>query len=250
MNLAEFHLERAPIVEAIIAFTIEPILSDELMNAVQTAGESIREDYPQSEPLRQLQLQLGFGPGMSPINQSTQRDVGWKLVSSDKRQLVVFQRNGFSFSRLPPYLQWSSFRDEARRLWEVYRGATGNVQIVRFGLRYINRVNIPIGKPIEDYLRLYPELPGTKDGSRRTLHSSYLRADSMLTEIPDGYLIIQQATLPSESLDVATLSLDFDISVTKHVTEEYVWETLEVARDVKNQLFRDSLQPEFLETFR
>ena len=253
MDQGDFHLEKAPIVEAIIAIDIEQPLSDDLLAAVEAASTAIREAYPESEPMKQMKFQLEIRPGMPALPpQPAQQDFGRKYVSMDKRQLVVFRRTGFSFSRLPPYQRWENFRDEAKRLWSVYRSATGPVPIVRFGLRYINRVSIPFGQPVNQFLKLYAELPDNPDGSPRVINSSYLRVDSMLTEIPAGYLIVQQATLPPEREEAATLSLDFDISVTPPVavTEEYVWDTLETARNVKNQLFRDSLTPQFLETFR
>jgi uncharacterized protein (TIGR04255 family) len=253
MDQGDFHLEKAPIVEALIAIEIGTPLNDVLLAAVGAASTSIHEDYPESEPMKHMKFQFEIGPGVPTLpQQPAQQDFGRKYVSSDKRQLVVFRRDGFSFSRLPPYQRWENFRDEAKRLWSVYRSATGPVPIVRFGLRYINRVSIPIGQPINQFLKLYAELPDNPDGSLRRINSSYLRVDSMLTEIPAGYLIVQQATLPPEREEAATLSLDFDISVTPPVavTEEYVWDTLETARNVKNQLFRDSLTPQFLETFR
>jgi uncharacterized protein (TIGR04255 family) len=253
MDQGDFHLEKAPIVEAIIAIDVGPPLNDDLLAAVQAASTAIHEDYPGSEPMKLMQFQFGIRPGMPPLPpQSAQQDFGRKYVSSDKRQLVVFRRDGFSFSRLPPYQRWENFRDEAKRLWSVYRSATGPVPIVRFGLRYINRVSIPIGQPVNNFLKLYAELPDNPDGSPRLMNSSFLRVDSLLTEIPSGYLIVQQATLPPEQKEAATLSLDFDISVTppEGATEEYVWDTLETARRVKNQLFLGSLTPGFLETFR
>jgi uncharacterized protein (TIGR04255 family) len=249
----DFHLERAPIVEALIAIDIGEFLSDESIASVEAASAELREAYPQSEPLRQVQLRFGIGPEMSPIQpQSAQTDFGRKYVSSDKRHLVVFRRNGFAFSRLPPYQRWESFRDEAKRCWTIYRTASGSVPIVRFGLRYINRIYIPVGKRIDDFLNLYPEIPSNQDGSLRTINTAYMRVDSMLTEIENGSLIIQQATLPPEREGHATFSLDFDISVapSSAPTEDLIWETLETARGVKNQLFVDSLKPSFLETFR
>jgi len=253
MDHNDLHLEKAPIVEAIIAIDIWPPLSDELLAAVETASTAIHEDYPQSDPMKQVQFQFGIGPGMlTHPQQAAQQDLGRKYVSNDKRQLVVFRRSGFSFSRLPPYQRWENFRDEAKRLWAVYRSASGPVSIVRFGLRYINRVSIPVGRPVDEFLKLYAELPLNADGSIRAINSSFLHVDCMLTEIPGGHLIIQQATLPPERMEAATLSLDFDITVTPQssTSEEAVWETLEIARRIKNQLFVDSLTPQFLETFR
>ena len=249
----ELHLENAPIVEAVIAIDVNPPLGDESMTALEAALQGIRSGYPGVEPLRQVQLQFGFGPGMVPIGPHQQDAAyGWKYVSGDKRQLAVFRRNGFAFSRLPPYQRWATFRDEALRLWKVYRSVADAIPIVRFGLRYINRLNIEFGRPIDHFLNLYPEIPANPDGSLRTINSSYMRVDSMLTEIPAGRLIIQQATLPPARTNAATISLDFDISVTPEPTtdEEFVWRTLDVARRVKNELFVSSLKPEFLETFR
>lgn len=252
MTYDDFHLERAPIVEALITIDVEP-LSEVSIAEVEAASAAIQRNYPGSEPLTQVEVQFGFGPGMSSLHQQqSQQNIGRKYVSSDKRQLVVFRRNGFSFSRLPPYQRWESFRDEAKRLWQVYRSAAATAQIMSFGLRYINRVNIPFGRPVDEFLKLYAEVPGNADGSVRSITSSYLRVDSMLTEIPAGRLIIQQATLPPQETDFATLSLDFDIRIKpdKQIADEDIWVTLEVARRVKNQLFVESLKPEFLETFR
>jgi uncharacterized protein (TIGR04255 family) len=253
MNRDELHLKNAPIVEALISIDVGSSLSNEAMLRVEKEAAAFQDDYPQSEPFQFFQLQVDMNAGQTP--QSTaQHDTsfGKKYVSSDKRQLVVLRRNGFSFSRLPPYQTWADFRAEAQRLWTVYRTASGPLPIVRFGLRYINRISVPIGKPVEEFLRLYPEIPSNPDGSLRTVNSYYMRVDSMLDEIPSGHLIIQQAVLPPGGQNLVTLSLDFDISVMtpQGATEEYVWETLDSARHVKNQLFIDSLTPEFLETFR
>jgi hypothetical protein len=44
MTPNELHLERAPIVEALIVIDVEP-LNDETMSRVQTAAEGFRTDY-------------------------------------------------------------------------------------------------------------------------------------------------------------------------------------------------------------
>lgn len=259
MDYNDLHFEKAPIVEAIIALNVAPALNDELMAKLVALLEPIKDHYPDSEPLGQVQFQLGIqiGPNTGHVSSSQQpllQDAlfGHKFVSADKTQLAVFRRDGFIFSRLPPYDRWQSFRDEAKRLWKLYRQVASEQQITRFGLRYVNRINIPINTPIENFLNIYPELPHNADGSLRSLNSSYMRVDGTIDEMPDGRLIIQQASLPSERKDVATLSLDFDISVAKlsGMSEEFAWESLETARMVKNKLFVASLKKDFLETFQ
>lgn len=249
----ELHLEHAPIVEAVIAIDVGTPLSDEQMRDVEKAASTFQSEYPISEPLGLFHVQLNMGGGRPP-EQTTQSDAtfGRKYVSGDKTQLVVFRRSGFSFSRLPPYQRWTSFRNEAKRFWDIYRLAAGPMPIVRFGLRYINRISVPIGENVNKYLRLFPEVPDNRDGTPRIINASFMRVDSMLKEIDNGRLIIQQAALPPQDPDTATLSLDFDITVQvpQSVSEEYVWDTLEIARNLKNEIFVDSLTPEFLETFR
>jgi len=258
MNYNDLHFEKAPIVEAIIALDVAPALDDGLMAKLVSALETIKGDYPDSEPLRKVQFQIGFQIGPNAEHLASQPPpsqdelFGRKHVSADKRQLAVFRRDGFSFSRLPPYERWQTFRDEAKRLWKVYKDVASEQRITRWGLRYINRVDIPIKKPVEDFLTIYPELPPNADGSLRSINSSYMRVDGIVEEIPNGRLIIQQASLPAGRADFARLSLDFDISVAplSEMSEESVWKSLETARTVKNKLFVASLKKDFLETFR
>lgn len=252
MTDKELHFERAPIVEALISIDVET-LDEEHLPQICNAGASLQPEYPESEPLNQVQLQLGVSFTAGRVSHQTSQQAGpfgYKFASKDKRQLAVFRRNGFSFSRLPPYERWTSFRAEARRLWDVYRTAARSAPISGFGLRYINRISIPVQAEISEYLRLYAQVPDNRDGSPRAINSSYLRVDSVIKE-PAGYLIIQQATLPQERPGAVTLSLDFDLRFPHDGSDdERVWTTLESARHIKNELFVDSLAPSFLETFR
>ena len=235
-----------------IAIDVGPPLNDEAMAHTDAAASAFQADYPGSEPFRFFQFQFGLdATGITPQQSTQDASFGRKYISADKRQIVIFRRNGFIFSRLPPYEQWASFRDEAKRLWEIYRSAVGPIPIVRFELRYINRINIPLARPIHEFLNLYPEVPNNPDGSPRTINRAYMRVDSMLPDLP-GYLIMQQAVLPPEKEGFASLALDFDITcmTPQGATEEYVWDTLESARREKNLIFVSSLKPDFLETFR
>lgn len=249
----ELHLSKAPIIEALITVNIHP-LSDELMPRVQEVAHSIRAEYPHSEPIAHIQFQFAVDArGGGPPQQSATQDAafGLKLTSTDRRHLVVVRKDGFSFSRLPPYERWEGFRNEARRLWDLYRGLVGPIQILNFGLRYINRVSVPFGEPIQKYLRMYPEIPDNRDGSIRTITSSLMRVESVIP-MPEGRLVIQQATLPPQIEGFATLTLDFDLlfSSSPENANDYIWQTLEIARHIKNQLFVDSLTPNFLESFK
>jgi len=248
----ELHFDKAPIAEALMSINVEP-LDDEHLLRLLTVEQTLQSDYPNMEPLNQLQIEVGFSVQASGVSHQTSHKgeaFGYKFASADKRQLAVLRRDGFSFSRLPPYERWESFKAEAKRLWNVYRTVAGSARIVSCGLRFINRVSFPVDTDVSDYLRLYPQIPDNRDGTPRIMHSSYLRVESVLQE-PPGRQIIQQAMLPPERLGHVTLSLDFDLLFPVEADcEDQVWVTLEAARQLKNDLFIDSLTPTFLETFK
>lgn len=244
----EFHLARAPIAEALISLQIEPMPGDKL-HLLEAAAAEIRSDYPASEAIAQLGFQLRTLGGQVEASHQGQ-PWGYRLTSEDKRQIVLLQLDRFSFSRLHPYERWDGFKTEARRLWSIYSRTIGPVRIRAFGLRYINKLHIPFGRSLSEFLNIYPEIADYPDGTAGKTVSSYLRVDSIL-EVPSGQLIIQQASLPADEEGHAALSLDFDLQFNNlGQTEEYVWDTLETARHLKNQLFVDSLKPTYLETFR
>lgn len=253
MAPTDLHFDHAPIVEAIIGIELG-LLNDAQMERVRQISTAFHDDYPDTEPLKHFQF--GFGVNMAahapqPTPPRVAPSFGMKCVSKDKRQLAVLRRNGFSFSRLPPYERWESFRAEAQRLWDFYRACTDDAPILGFGLRYINRLLIPLGEKVENFLTVYPNLPNNPDGSPRVISGSYMRVDSNIDALR-GQVILQQATLPTIKEGFATISLDFDLRfmVPEGVGDTYLWEILESARQIKNRLFLESLTPDFLETFR
>ena len=75
-----------------------------------------------------------------------------------------FNRDGFVFSRLEPYPDWSSFSDEGLSLWRIFKEIAQPVQINRAGLRFINRIELPPENPrLDEYIKSAPEPPQNLD---------------------------------------------------------------------------------------
>src|SRR5205807_10632047 len=136
-----------------------------------SVGELVRshEGEEDSYPIRRdVQVGMGhfeMGPRVSAA--ASAQHVGFIYSSSDQKQVYQVRLDGFSFSRLAPYVSWEPFCREARRLWQLYRERLKPAAVTRLAVRYVNRLDIP-GERIEikDYLRTMPEIA---DGLPQTL---------------------------------------------------------------------------------
>ena len=97
------HLLRAPIVEAVIDIRAYPEVALE-ETGLKLQLESRLGDYQFLDSLHEIEAQVRLRGG-SPEAQT--RLLGWKglrIQSSDKIHIAQFNRDGFVFSRLEPYV--------------------------------------------------------------------------------------------------------------------------------------------------
>ena len=107
------NLPRAPIVEAVIEIRARPAEALEEASLRSTIEPNLA-GYVFLDSLREFQGELKFEGG----NVSSQRvqDAGWKGVrfrSSDGKHIAQFNRDGFVFNRLEPYLSWEELENES-----------------------------------------------------------------------------------------------------------------------------------------
>src|SRR5438128_6949079 len=150
------HYNKAPITEALVDIRVE--LSSELrFEDLQAFKKHVSSDYPTEETRNLGEGMIQFGAAV----QATVQQKPWGLMfrNSSNTQIVQVRLDGFTFSRLEPYEDFPHLRDEARRLWHIYRELVRPKRISRVAVRYINQLNIP-GTSIEpeDYLNTFPHL--------------------------------------------------------------------------------------------
>ncbi|MCX5727781.1 MAG: TIGR04255 family protein, partial [Nitrospirae bacterium] len=150
------HYARAPLTEALIDIRVELPSEVGLPNllTLQTGQENT---YPNRQECLIAHGEMSVGSEVRASARQTSN--GYRFSSQDNRQIFQARRDGFAFNRLAPYETWESFRDEARRLWTLYRSIANPKNITRIGVRYINRLDLPL--PITDfkgYLRTVPEI--------------------------------------------------------------------------------------------
>lgn len=236
MTEKSIHFNKAPIVEAVIAFEVEMQPAD-LMPKLANFAANIGDSYGERSEVRAHQVKFGT----EGVSDADSRVLGYRFRSKDDRNVVQVRLNGFAFSRLTPYDRWETFRDEARSFWTLYRRIVPYGAIQMFATRYINRLVVPAGRPIDHFLKVYPNLP---DELPQIGQFAFVRVQLFIPE-PQGELTIQVQTVPSDENGKDAYILDNDLRFPGvGLSEETIWARLEKARDLKNRYFLDEITEE------
>jgi uncharacterized protein (TIGR04255 family) len=141
---------KAPITEAVIELRCkEPVEPA----AIEKVAKLFLKEYPFDEPQQQLDIRV------EPTGARLEtRYLGKRLGSVDRTDILVFGSENFVSSRLAPYTGWEDFFARTKAGWDAWRDQIGNRELSRIGVRFINRIDIPIlkGEIIEEekYLNL------------------------------------------------------------------------------------------------
>lgn len=246
------HYTKAPIAEAILDVRATLPASVNLAD-LGAAAHGIKGDYPTVSNAVVFEGQWKVGAEVGAT--ASQKHNGFRCVSADGRQAVDLRLDGFTLSRLSPYDRWETFRDEARRLWTIYRNAVHPLAATRAGLRYVNRLDLPPGD-LKEYLRTVPEV--SPDLPQEI--ASYLLHLAIPQPDLDGLLLINQGLVPPAQPGLISVVLDIDVFVNREFPlkadsadesgEAALWELFEKLRVRKNEVFKACLTSRLEEMIR
>jgi uncharacterized protein (TIGR04255 family) len=245
------NLPRAPIVEAVIEIRARATKTLE-ESSLRSTLEPRLADYVFLDSLREYQGEVKLEGGKLP-SQKVQ-DLGWKGVrfrSSDQKHITQFNRDGFVFSRLEPYLTWEQLYEESQKLWKIYKELAEPVEIQRIGLRFINRIKLPPGElAFEDFIQ---PAPSTPQGLDLPFHG-FMHHDTLaVPEHPYAINVIRTIQRPSGNVDggIAVI-LDIDVFTTHgfDLDETLLSRRFLEMRWLKNKVFFGSITKKALEMFR
>jgi uncharacterized protein (TIGR04255 family) len=233
------HLNKAPIVEAIIDFRVK-LASDFDVTKLASLKETLLVDYPV------VQERRAFEAGVEVAGKQVQQMfedkglLGYLFRSGDEKNVAQFRRDGFTFSRLKPYTEWETVLAEAKRLWKLYSAKASPELITRIAVRYINQLSIPL--PIHDfgeYLAAPPKIPETLPQEV----SHFMTRIVLYESATDIQANIIQALQPGIKPPYATILLDIDVYKQQEngFEEPQIWSTFAQLRDLKNRIFFDSI---------
>ena len=223
---------KPPIKEAIFDLQTrnEEILKKQLVDnfLVQFTGYSL------NEPLRNINIDA------ENMTQTTEI-IGYRCISKDRKRIVQFKKNGFSFSRLAVYDGWDKSYNEALTLWRNYCEVMKPVAITRVATRFINQFKISriFSKP-EEYFSTYIHYdqsisPAWNQIFCRLLlsHNNGIKSHIMI----DGN-VNQNTQNVSVLLDIDVFSDNLGLLHTDDSTLKNIFSQL---RQIKNEIFEKSI---------
>jgi uncharacterized protein (TIGR04255 family) len=225
----------APISEAVIdiRFTSNAAPTFEELSKFVSA---IKDDYPIADQVGEIRAELRSDsefddkPRFSHTTSTT--PLGYRCVSANKKLIAQVSSRGFVFSQLRPYDRWSTFKEEAKRLFDTYLNQLGNREIKRVAIRTINRLDIPNTiVDFKDWIRTGPEIsPDLPQG----LTAFFLQIQQPYEDVK-SYCIINETMVPPEVPDTVAVILDIDLFRIQDIPQETgaFWRLLDEMRSKK-----------------
>ena len=230
------HYQKSPIVEALIDIKIEAS-PDLKFDDLHIVAKSIVAEYPRTETRYLSEGKFTFGEQTAAT--AERKPFALMLFSSDNKQIFQARTDGMTFSRLAPYQTWNMLRDEARRLWDIYRKFALPRGVIRLAVRYINQLALPGRKiEIEDYLKTFPKISGDLPKELGDIGPFSMRLPVPQADL-GGMLVINEAVIGPAAPDTVPIILDLDLYVENLAIsdEQVLWSKLEQLRERKNLYF-------------
>lgn len=225
---------RAPITEAILELRFAAPFPQK---TVEAAASRIAKDYFYSEAEQSINFMLEANN--AKIENSWQ---GTKLSSLDRVDITIFRTSAFVCSRLAPYCGWDEFIARAAQGWAAWKKESGTNLISRIGLRYVNRIDVPIDAVglinAEDYLTLTPRSPDFA-GPMLTYTMQMIRP----LGVDDCNALMTSGTVPSPLVGFASLALDIDVYKEAGIPkrDDELWDLVGRMRNYKNTVFESCI---------
>ncbi|MEO6198733.1 MAG: TIGR04255 family protein [Sphingomicrobium sp.] len=232
-----------PITEAVIEVKFDAAALDDERRHVSA---KVAEFYPNDSVSEHQAVHLDME--RKRVELRTDSSV-YRRSSHDESEILLLGPQNFLLSQLAVYPGWDYFFGRFRRDWEIWRKAMGYRKIARIGVRFINRIDVPMeGTEVhhEQYLNLRIKMPDEFE-----LIGDY----SLHVEVPlletKCLALINSASVPSPVPGFASFVIDIDIGRNIDVPQKDadMFDVLNQIRVQKNALFEASITDSAREKF-
>jgi len=202
----------APLIEALCEFRFEPARSWDW-----TISELVYARVRDQMPIRQEQRTIEFGladgqivppspPGLSRV----------QFLRQDGSALIQIGTDYLGVNHLRPYPDWNAFSNLIFENLDIYAEIAQPKNLVKIGLRYINKIEVPTTAPgeklkLSDYLQALPSVPPTL---QRNVIQSFIQRVEIGNAEAQGTLVLQSGSLPAEREGCLPFLLDLDFVTT------------------------------------
>jgi uncharacterized protein (TIGR04255 family) len=224
-------LVNPPIKEALISISFTGVETTRLSEFC----EIVKQSYPKHKGMYELKATFKndeFSSNGSEL-------VGHQILSADEKQIITLKVDTISFHIIEPYSSWDRLKEESEKYFSIFKALFPHLEVKEIGTRYINSLKLPINEDggFNKYLRLLPSLP---DGLPKAVESYFLQVRIPKPE-HNIFSVITQYFKQTETPNIVEIILD--IHTFKHIenTNVDIWESLELLRAFKNDIFFNSI---------
>ena len=204
---------------------------------IQKFARHFVDEYPHQEMLAALDLFIDATGGAAQMKQQMQ---GFRLTSITNPDIIMVFPEGVAAARLAPYYGWEQLRNKAQRAWSEWHRLGNPASIQRIGVRYINRLDLPVNHStqleLNDYLNFFPKVPRF---SRWPL-VGFVAQVTVPTDL-DKWSVSLTSTIvnPPPLINTVSILLDIDIFRSEEIPtkEDLLWNCIDLVRPLKNQIF-------------
>lgn len=238
-----------PITEAVIEIRFATLVSAARIAEISGDFESL---YPFEQRIADVQVQLNLpSTPQAGVTTETIETLAHKRSSLDQTEILLLRPQNLVVSQLAPYPGWVTFFERFRRDWTLWKKLMSYRKISRIGVRYLNRIDIPIRAEqmieYEQYINIYPHLPEIFPKV-----SGY--GVQAQIELPDigCKMTLNSLTQPSIMLGHGGFIIDQDVYIAPNPpqNDEDIYKFLDVVRGKKNEIFEACITPRARELFK
>lgn len=216
-------------------------------NQIARFLKALRADYPQSKEIRRVQFKVNTEAGEI---EKTDDPNQHRLANEEENRLVIVGHDSILVSHLAPYGGWEELERAAEFAWKTSRKIAGVRKLVRYGVRYINRLDLPLDSDgsvdYEEYLALRIRLPEDFD----SLNAYEIKFSFDMHDIQAAGTVSSKVA-EQVIIDHGAFYLDIDISSTYNLPQNYddLISKLREVRLKKNNLFEQFITDKAREIF-
>ena len=151
----------APIVEAIFDIRVNNTEIEDV-NAIEELKNTLLKDFPITNKRINFEGKIELNVNSADIKSKGISNItGFIFSNKEKNRKIQFRTDGYTCNFLAPYNDWEEFSDLALEYWNIYLEFAKPKIILRIALRYINKIEIPLGDnfEFETYLKSVPQIP-------------------------------------------------------------------------------------------
>jgi len=247
--MAQYSYKHPPITEAVIEISFK---RPHDKSKVEKFIKKIKGVYSDYNKLESYKFEVGIP--ISNIQKNMPEvekipEIVHRLSSEDMMQQLLLNESSFVVSQLAPYCGWDDFIIRFTRDWKLWKKHLGFNEIKKIGVRYINRLDVPVTERTIDFTKfvnIYPEIPEILGPN-----SSYTMGIKIPINELKSILLLNSAVVESPLLNNISLVIDQDVVKTVELPQkdEAIYSYLNKVRTYKNSVFESCITDKTRELF-